>query len=93
MFVEPDGQDANDDPASRGYGVAGGVLIEYAEYVRGPILLGGWQGDFGLGIAARVGFRHSDGGNHGYGIVSVEFRLPGMAGLAIPAPKQRNAPW
>jgi hypothetical protein len=75
----------------RGWGAGAGFLAEYADSVRGPFFAGGWKGEMALGLAARVGLRHVDGGTHAYGIVSIEFRLPGVAGFAIPVPNHRNA--
>jgi len=79
--------DKRSDDADIGFGVAGGVLLEYVESVHGPVFLGRAAGDLGLGVAARVGARHEDGGSHGYAVVSLEFRWPGMAGASIPFSK------
>lgn len=76
---------------TRGYGAAGGVLVELADTVTGPFFGGGWKGELALGLAARVGFRHVDGGSHGYAIVSVECRLPGVAAFVLPLPSRRTA--
>ncbi len=54
------------------------------------IFLGGWRGDQGLGLAARVGYRRQDAGSFGYAILSIELRLPAMAGLPVPAPRPRS---
>ncbi len=81
LHFAPRGQE---DEPSPGIGAAGGVLLEYVEAVRGPIMLGRAHGDLGVGIAARIGVRNEDSGNHGYLIVSVEFRWPGAAGFNVP---------
>jgi hypothetical protein len=86
------GADTDDtDSGVRGYGAAAGVLYEFADYVRARALGGGVMGEMAIGLAARVGVRHVDGGTHAYGIVSIEFRLPGIAALPIPVPKHRTA--
>jgi hypothetical protein len=69
---------------SWGFGGSVGVLLEFVEVVRGRFLLGVAAGELGMGLAARVGVRHEDGGTHGYGLVSVEFRFPASAGAVIP---------
>jgi hypothetical protein len=69
---------------SWGFGGSVGVLLEYVELVSGQFLLGVGGGELGMGLAARVGVRHEDGGTHGYGLVSAEFRFPAAAGAVIP---------
>jgi hypothetical protein len=63
-----------------GFGASVGVLLEAVEAVRGPFSLGKAIGELGLGIGARVGVRYEEKSTYGYGIVSVEFRLPGAYG-------------
>jgi hypothetical protein len=81
-------ENADDDP-SHGFGFAGGILLEYAEAVRGPIFLGAAHGDLGIGLAGRIGVRREDGGTYTYAIFSVEVRWPGIAGIGIPTPRPR----
>jgi hypothetical protein len=68
--------------AGDGVGIGGslGVLLESIESVHGRFPLGQAIGELGIGVGARVGVRNEDGGTYGYGIVSVEFRLPGAYG-------------
>jgi hypothetical protein len=86
----PEGQD---DDSAIGFGLAGGVLVEYADAVRGKIIGGGVHGDVGIGLAARAGARREDGGSYTYAILSIEVRLPFAGGVLIPVPDQRLAPW
>lgn len=69
---------------SWGVGASAGVLLEFVEVVRGRFLLGVAAGELGMGLAVRGGVRHEDGGTHGYGLVSVEFRFPAAFGAVIP---------
>jgi hypothetical protein len=85
--LDDDDEDTRaDEMGDRGWGFGGsvGVLLEYIEVVRGRFLLGVAGGELGMGLGARVGVRHEDGGTHGYGLVSVEFRFPAAAGAVIP---------
>jgi hypothetical protein len=78
------------DDDTTGYGAAVGGLLELAQTEHGPALGGGVRGELGIGLAARVGVRHVDGGTYVYGLVSVEFRTPGIASwLVIPQPRPR----
>ncbi len=72
-----------------GVGLAAGVLLEYVEAVRGPIVLGRAHGDLGFGVSLRAGMRNEDAGTYGYVVASLEFRLPGAAGFNVPMPRQR----
>jgi hypothetical protein len=72
--------DGRPDDGSFGVGGSVGVLLESIESVRGRIPGGRAFGELGVGIGARVGARRVDDGVYGYGIVSVEFRLPGAYG-------------
>jgi hypothetical protein len=69
-----------DSGAGTGFGGSVGVLLESIEAVRGHFPLGRAFGELGVGVGARVGVRSEDDGTYGYGIVSVEFRLPGAYG-------------
>jgi hypothetical protein len=75
-------QQADDISYGRDVGGGGsvGVLLESIESVRGGFPLGQAIGELGIGVGARLGVRNEDGGTYGYGIVSVEFRLPGAYG-------------
>jgi hypothetical protein len=83
LHLEGADDDEDGDPGF-GVGGSGGVLLEFVEHVHGRFLLGVALGELGMGLAARVGVRHEDGGTHGYALVSVEFRFPAAAGAVIP---------
>ncbi len=74
----------DDLDATSAYGLGGGVLIETVDYMSGRTFLGAARGEMGIGVAARGGVRIEPGGTHGYALVSLELRWPGMAGVAVP---------
>jgi len=65
-----------------GMGAAGGVLFENVAKVRRRGVLG----DFAMGVAGRLGVRHSDGGAHVYALVTFELRLPSVFLIPTPGP-------
>jgi hypothetical protein len=71
------------------YGVGGGVLVETIDYMSGRTFLGSARGEMGLGVAVRGGMRVEPGGTHGYALLSLELRWPGMAGVSIPFAQTR----
>jgi hypothetical protein len=71
-----------DDP-SFGLGGSIGGLLEYVDPVGAQARRRRVAGEFGFGVGARLGVRRVDDGVYGYGIVSVEFRLPGAYGFVF----------
>jgi hypothetical protein len=68
------------DDGTFGLGGSVGVLLEAIEPVSGRFPAGRAAGELGVGIGARLGVRRVDEGAYGYGIVSMEFRLPAAFG-------------
>jgi hypothetical protein len=83
-----------DDEPPPGFGVAGGILLEYADFVRGPIIGGGVHGDIGFGLHPR---RRATRTAAAASPSSAEFRLPGAmrpsrsrsAGTVVPVGEKR----
>ena len=66
------------------FGLGGGVLLETVDFMSGRTFLGTARGEMGIGVAVRGGVRIEPDGTHGYALLSLELRWPGMAGVAIP---------
>ena len=80
-----------------GYGMSAGILLELVDAVGGRGAgvspwgagYGGSLGELAIGVSARAGVRHVDDARHGYVMLSIEARLPGMAGVAIGVTRSR----
>ena len=80
-----------------GYGASAGILVELVDAVGGRGAgvspwgagYGGALGEMALGMSLRGGVRDVDDGRHGYVMLSIEARLPGMAGVAIGVTRSR----